>query len=58
MTEQEIIEMLEHYYELDIDNCAMTNKDWIEELANALTNPNYLERLKKNYAEYLRDISA
>ena len=55
MTQQEIIDMLTHYYELDLDNCAMTNKEWVKELAKALTEPDYLKKLIKEYKTYLSD---
>lgn len=53
----EIIAMLEHYYEIDLDNCAMTHKAWIEELSKALTDTNYLNELILNYNEYLKEIN-
>tara|TARA_R110002153_G_scaffold123233_3_gene269264 strand:- start:477 stop:653 length:177 start_codon:yes stop_codon:yes gene_type:complete len=30
------------YYEIDINNCTMTNKQWIAEIVEALTNKEYL----------------
>ena len=35
---EKIISDLIYYYEVDIDNCLMTHKDWIKEIANALTD--------------------
>ena len=42
MNKQEIIDNLTYYYEVDLDNCLMTHKDWIEQVANALTDRDYL----------------
>lgn len=53
MNKSEIIGMLTHYYELDLDNCEMSHESWINVVSEALTNPDYLEELKKEYAEYL-----
>lgn len=42
-----------HYYETDLNNCLMTDKKWINELSEALTNPNeYLAEFKKEYKIY------
>jgi hypothetical protein len=30
------------YYEIDINNCTMTNEQWISEIVEALTNKEYL----------------
>ncbi len=53
-----IVEMLKHYYETDLDNCVMTHEQWIDEVAEALTNPNYLKEFKKKYNEYKSEINA
>ena len=42
---EELIERLRHFYEIDLDNCNMTNELWIEELAQAMHDKNY----KKNF---------
>jgi|DEB0MinimDraft_6_1074348.scaffolds.fasta_scaffold15109_4 uncharacterized protein YsxB (DUF464 family) len=55
METKELIETLTHFYEVDIDNCKMTNETWIEQLAEALTNPEYLNELMQDYNEYLND---
>ena len=52
MEKENIIADLIRYYEVDIDNCLMTHKDWIEEIANALTDKEYLNKLKKEVKEY------
>jgi hypothetical protein len=54
----EIIEMFKHYYETDLDNCVMTHEEWIDEVAEALTNPNYLKEFKKKYNDYKQEINA
>lgn len=41
-------EMLSYYYEIDIDNCTMTNEMWIAELTKALVRP-------KEYLSYFID---
>ena len=59
MNTKELQEKLSHYYELDLGNCHMTHEDWIQELANALTNPtDYLKGFEKEYKEYLEMINA
>ena len=47
-----IIADLKYYYEVDVENCQMTHMDWIEEVANALTDPEYLSKLEKELKEY------
>ena len=39
MKVKELIEKLKRYYEIDRNNCNMTNEDWIEELAKSMANP-------------------
>ncbi len=52
-------EKFEHYYEIDLDNCHMTNDDWIQELAKALSDPiTYMEDFNKEYSQYLEMINA
>ena len=55
LSKAEIVEMLKHYYEIDLDNCTMTHEQWIDEVANALTDENYLNELKKEYEIYLEE---
>lgn len=58
MNEKEIIEMLTHYYEVDLGNCLMTHEQWIAEVAKALTDKDYLKNLQEEYKKYLEEISA
>jgi hypothetical protein len=58
MSKLEIISMLEHYYELDLDNCLMSHKHWVEIVASALTNKDYLKELQAEYKIYLEQINA
>tara|TARA_B110000977_G_C10911703_1_gene429536 strand:+ start:511 stop:900 length:390 start_codon:yes stop_codon:yes gene_type:complete len=51
----EVIQLMTHMFELDIDNCTMTHSQWIAEVAEALTDKNYLSDLVKEYREYLSD---
>ena len=52
-------EKFEHYYEIDLDNCHMTDDDWIKELAKALSDPiTYMEDFNKEYNQYLEMINA
>jgi len=53
MNKKEIIDMLIHLYEVDINNCVMTHEMWIEAIAEALTNPEYLSTVRKEYQEYV-----
>ena len=57
-TREELIQMFNHFYELDLDNCAMDHEAWIEQLVLALTDPNYLADFIKEYDQYLLDIGA
>ena len=33
------VKVLTNYYEVDIDNCTMSNEAWIEQIAQSLSNP-------------------
>lgn len=52
MTEQEIINDLTFYYEVDLDNCTMTHQEWIKVVARALTDKNYLSELMEEIKQY------
>ena len=50
---------LTRYYELDIDNCAMSHESQVDELTRALTNPKkYLKNFKKEFKDYNKELSA
>ena len=51
----EVIQLMTHMFELDIDNCTMTHSQWIAEVAEALTDKNYLSDLVKEYRVYLSE---
>jgi len=51
---EHLIERLRHYYEIDLDNCKMTNEDWIIELAKAMTNKNYKQNFIEEHEEYCK----
>tara|TARA_Y100000114_G_scaffold110177_1_gene103784 strand:- start:3090 stop:3275 length:186 start_codon:yes stop_codon:yes gene_type:complete len=54
MTEQykKIRDDLEFYYELDLNNCGMTHKLWINEIALLITNKDYKNEVLKEIKEY------
>lgn len=49
-----ILQDLNYYYEIDLDNCLMTNKDWINELTLLITNQSYKYEILKEIKEYKR----
>jgi len=55
MSKQEIIEILKHFYELDLDNCVMSHEQWINEVAEAATEPDYINKKIKEHKEYLAE---
>ena len=57
-TQKELKEIFTHYFEVDLDNCTMTTQDWIDELAQALSDKDYLKKFLREYAEYLDEINA
>ena len=54
MTEQykKIKDDLEFYYELDLNNCSMTHKSWINEITLLITNKDYKKEILKEIEEY------
>jgi len=52
MTQKEIKEMIIYLYEIDLDNCILKPIDFANEIANALTNKDYLKELIKEYKQY------
>lgn len=49
---KELINDLEYYYELDLNNCEMTHKLWINEIALLMTNEDYKKEILKEIKEY------
>tara|TARA_R110000744_G_scaffold6245_1_gene22038 strand:- start:148 stop:492 length:345 start_codon:yes stop_codon:yes gene_type:complete len=47
-----VLSMLTNLYEIDIDNCVMTHKQWINQIAMALTHKDYYNELVSDYKEY------
>ena len=43
---------LEYYYELDLNNCQMTHKSWINEITLLMTNKDYKNEILKEIKEY------
>jgi hypothetical protein len=52
MTQKEIKEMIIYLYEIDLDNCILKPIDFANEIADALTNKDYLKELIKEYKQY------
>jgi len=50
---EQIIRMLEFYYEVDIGNCEMTTKDWIDVVVQALTEEDFMIHFIDDFMEYL-----
>lgn len=53
-----LVEQLKHYYETDLDNCIMSHEQWINVLAQAMTNPKYPEIFALEYEQYLKEREA
>jgi HD superfamily phosphohydrolase len=58
LTEESLIEMFKHYYEIDLNNCVMSHERWIEELVKAMKHENYLDEFLEAYDEYLSAINS
>jgi len=58
MEKHEIFNMIERYYDVDLDNCTMTHKDWINEIVTALTDYRYIDKFKLMSEEYNKEMSA
>jgi len=58
MEKQEIFNMIERYYDVDLDNCTMTHEDWINEIVTALTDYRYIDKFKLMLEEYNKEMSA
>ena len=55
METKELKEKLMYYYEIDLENCKMTNIDWIEEIVKCLTDENYLKDFEEEYEHYCKE---
>ena len=50
---KEVKEKLTRYYEVDLDNCKMTNKMWVEELAKCMIDSDdYVKDFNINLKDY------
>ena len=50
---KEVKEKLTRYYEVDLDNCKMTNKMWVEELAKCMIDSDdYVKDFNLNLKKY------
>jgi|TARA_A100000172_G_scaffold65466_1_gene44998 hypothetical protein len=54
----EIEGKLTHMYEVDRNNCHFTHKDWIKQLALAMTDPKYKEKFLAEHQEYVKAMNA
>lgn len=45
---------LEYYFEIDLNNCEMTHKDWINEITLLITSDEYKYELLNEINEYKR----
>jgi formylmethanofuran dehydrogenase subunit A len=56
---KELTEKFNHYYELDLENCAMSHESWIAQLVDAIVDgkEKYLKNFNKEYKGYLKDIN-
>lgn len=54
-TTEQITKMLEFYYEIDVDNCGMTNKDWLDLVVQALTDKDFMIDFMDEFMEYLEE---
>lgn len=40
------------FYEIDINNCVMTNEQWVNELVDALSDKDYLKKFSTEFKKY------
>ena len=52
MDKEILKEQFTHFYEVDLNNCAMTSEQWICELVDALSDKNYLSKFNAEYKRY------
>ena len=43
---------LQYFYEIDLDNCKMTNVDWIREIALLIVTQNYKVEILQEVEDY------
>ena len=43
---------LQYFYEIDLDNCKMTNVDWIREIALLIVTQNYKVEILQEIEDY------
>ena len=43
---------LQYFYEIDLDNCKMTNVDWIREIALLIVTQNYKAEILQEIEDY------
>ena len=43
---------LQYFYEIDLDNCKMTNVDWIREIALLIVTQNYKAEILQEVEDY------
>ena len=51
-SEEDLADDLAFYYELDLDNCNMTNKDWVGLLASVMTSQESRNELLREIKDY------
>tara|TARA_R110002012_G_scaffold320046_1_gene542214 strand:+ start:577 stop:786 length:210 start_codon:yes stop_codon:yes gene_type:complete len=54
-TPEQITKMLEFYYKIDVDNCGMTNKDWLDLVVQALTDKDFMIDFMDDFIEYIEE---
>ena len=54
-TPEQITKMIEFYYEIDVDNCWMTNKDWLDLVVQAITDKDFMIDFMDEFMEYLEE---
>ena len=46
---------LSHFYELDLDNCTMSHKNWIDEITSAMYDEDFYLNFQKEYSQYKKE---
>ena len=55
---ENVLEKLNHYYEMDLDKDHISVEDLLKELAHAMVDPKYRKDFEEEYKDYLKEISA